>query len=131
MTDLLVVEDHPIFATALLRALAQREDLNVVMVVDTAEQALEVIQGLKLDLLLVDVSLPRMDGIELVGRLNQMYPNMLCLMMSGHISNLYVSRSLAAGARGYVIKDNAKGIIEGIYQVIRGEIYVSKELRTP
>lgn len=130
MTDLLVVEDHPIFVTALLRTLAQREDLNVVMVVDTAEQALEVIQGLKLDLLLVDVSLPRMDGIELVGRLNQMYPNMPCLMMSGHISNLYLSRSLAAGARGYVIKDNAKGIIEGIYQVIRGEIYVSKELRT-
>jgi DNA-binding NarL/FixJ family response regulator len=131
MTNLLVVEDHPIFAAALLRALAQREDLNVVLVVGTAEQALEVIQGLKLDLILVDVSLPQMDGIELVGRLNQMYPNMPCLMMSGHISNLYLSRSLAAGARGYAIKDNAKGIIEGIYQVSRGEIYISKELRTP
>ncbi|HEX2998592.1 MAG TPA: response regulator transcription factor [Anaerolineales bacterium] len=130
MTNLLIVEDHPFFAIALLRVLAQRDDLNVVMVVDTAEKALQVIQDFKLDLILVDVSLPQMDGIELVGRLSQMYPNMPCLIISGHISNLYLTRSLAAGARGYAIKDNAKGIIEGIDQVIRGEIYISEELQT-
>jgi DNA-binding NarL/FixJ family response regulator len=112
MTKLVLVEDHAIFAGVLVQALEQREDLNVVMVVDTAEKALKLIPDLKLDLILVDVSLPKMNGIDLVGKLTQ-------------------KRALAAGARGYVVKDSAKDIIEGIYQVLRGEIYVSKALRTP
>ena len=131
MTELLLVEDHPIFAGALIQALKQREDLNVVMVAGTAEKALEVISDFNLDLILVDVSLPKMNGIDLVGRLHQMYPGIHCLMISGHISVQYLNRCLEAGARGYAIKDSVKGIIEGIDQVMRGEIYISKELRTP
>ena len=128
---LLLVEDHPLFAGVLVQALEQRDDLDVVRVVNTAEKALEVIPELKLDLILVDISLPKMSGIDLVARLNQLYPDLPCLMISGHKSSLYLRRSLEAGARGYAIKDSAKGIIEGIYQVIRGEIYICKELRTP
>lgn len=128
---LLLVEDHPLFAGVLVQALEQRDDLDVVRVVNTAEKALEVIPELKVDLILVDISLPKMSGIDLVGRLNQLYPDLPCLMISGHKSSLYLRRSLEAGARGYAIKDSAKGIIEGIYQVIRGEIYICKELRTP
>ena len=56
---------------------------------------------------------------------------MPCLLISGHMSSLYAKRGLDAGARGYAIKDDAAGIIEGIYQVLRGEIYISKELRAP
>jgi len=130
MKKLLLVEDHAIFAEVLLLALSQRDDLQVVKVVDTAEKALELLPNLDLDLLLVDVSLPKMNGIDLVAQLSQLYPHMPCLLISGHMSSLYVKRSLAAGARGYVIKDSAKGIVEGIYQVLRGEIYISKELRT-
>ena len=130
MNKLLLVEDHPIFAESLLLVLAQRVDLKVVKVVDTAEKALQLLPNLDLDLLLVDVSLPQMNGIDLVTQLSQIYPHMPCLLISGHMSSLYVKRGLAAGARGYAIKDSAKGIIEGIYQVLRGEIYISKELRT-
>lgn len=131
MIKLLLIEDHPIFAGVLVQALEQREDLNVVMVVDSAEKALELIAALSLDLILVDISLPKMNGIELVGKLHKMHPNLPCLMISGHISGPFLRRSLAAGARGYVTKDSAKDIIEGIYQVMRGEIYVSKALGTP
>lgn len=128
---LLLIEDHPILAGVLVHALEQREDLKVVMVVDSAEKALELIADLSLDLILVDISLPKMNGIELVGKLHKMHPNLPCLMISGHISGPYLRRSLAAGARGYAIKDSMKGIIEGIDQVMRGEIYICKELRTP
>ena len=131
MKNLLLVEDHPVFARTLVQILKQQDDLNVVMVVDTAEKALELIPDLDLDLILVDVSLPKMNGIDLVGELTQMYPQVLCLVVSGHLSNVYLRRSLAAGARGYVTKDSAKGIIEGIYQVLQGEIYIGKELRPP
>lgn len=131
MKNLLLVEDHPVFARTLVQILKQEEDLNVVMVVDTAEKALELIPDLDLDLILVDVSLPKMNGIDLVGELTQMCPQVLCLVVSGHLSDVYVRRSLAAGARGYVTKDSANGIIEGIYQVLQGEIYIGKELRSP
>lgn len=129
MTRLLLVEDHPIFVEALLLVLAQRVDLKVVKVVDTAEKVLQLIPNLNLDLLLVDVSLPQMNGIDLVAQLSELYPHIPCLLISGHMSRLYVKRGLDAGARGYAIKDSAKGIIEGIDQVLRGEIYISKELR--
>lgn len=125
-----MVEDHPIFAGVLIRALERRGDLKVVMRVDTAEKALQVIPNLNLDLILVDISLPKMSGIDFVGRLHQICPTLPCLMMSGHISSLYLKQSLAAGARGYAIKDSMEGIIKGIYQVIGGEIYISKELLT-
>lgn len=131
MKNLLLVEDHPVFARTLVQILKQQEDLNVVMVADTAEKALELIPDLDLDLILVDVSLPKMNGIDLVGEVTQMYPHVPCLVVSGHLSDVYVRRSLAAGARGYVTKDSANGIIEGIYQVLQGEIYIGKELRSP
>ena len=129
MKKLLLVEDHPIYAQALLLVLAQRDDLTVVKVVDTAEKALQLLPNLVLDLLLVDVSLPLMNGIDLVAQLSRLYPHLPCLLISGHLSGLYVKRGLKAGARGYAIKDSAKGILEGIDQVLRGEIYISKELR--
>jgi DNA-binding NarL/FixJ family response regulator len=124
------VEDHPIFAEALLRLLEHEEDLNVLMVVGTAEEALRVIPGLMLDLVLIDVSLPKMNGIELVAHLNKIYPSLPCLMVSGHLSGLYLKRSLAAGARGYAMKDDPKGITKAIYQIIRGGTYISSELLT-
>jgi DNA-binding NarL/FixJ family response regulator len=128
MKKLLLVEDHPIFAEALLLVLAQRVDLKVVEVVNTAEKALQRLPNLVLDLLLVDVSLPQMNGIDLVVQVSKFYPHMPCLLISGHMSSLYVKRGMDAGARGYAIKDSAAGIIEGIYQILRGEIYISKEL---
>lgn len=131
MTKLLLVEDHPIFAEALLLVLAKTVDLKVVEVVNTAEKALQLLPNIVLDLLLVDVSLPRMNGIDLVAKISKLYPYMPCLLISGHMSSLYVKRGLDAGARGYAVKDSAAEIIEGIYQILRGKIYISKELRTP
>jgi DNA-binding NarL/FixJ family response regulator len=131
MKNLLLVEDHPLFAQALLMVLAQRVDLKVVKVVDTAEKALQLLPNCDLDLLLVDVSLPQMNGFDLVAQLSQLYPHLPCLLISGHLSSQYAQRGLDAGARGYAIKDSAKGIIDGIYQVLRGEIYISEELRAP
>jgi DNA-binding NarL/FixJ family response regulator len=130
MTSLLLVEDHPMFAAALVRLLKQEPDLKVLLVVDTAEEALQVIPGLPLDLVLIDVSLPKMNGIELMAQINKIHPSLPCLMVSGHLSRQYLKRCLAAGARGYAIKDDPQGILDAIYQVIRGEMYISKELLT-
>ncbi|MEW6403201.1 MAG: response regulator transcription factor [Chloroflexota bacterium] len=129
MTSLMLVEDHPIVAKTLSRILEQRGDLHVTAVALTAEDALEQLPGLNPDIVLVDVSLPKMNGIELAGVLHERYPHLPCLIISGHVSGHYVQRSMEAGARGYVIKDSVAGILEGIEQVLQGKTYVSKELR--
>ena len=65
-TSILLVEDHEVFAKALLRVLSGNKDLNVVAVVESAERALEQLSDLSVDLVLADVSLPHMNGINLV-----------------------------------------------------------------
>jgi len=129
MPSILLVEDHAIFAEALLRMLRERGHLDVIAVAGSAEEALERIPDLTLDLVLVDVSLPKRSGISLVVVLHERYPTLPCVMLSGHLSPHYARRSLEAGARGYLIKDRADGILEGIEHVLRGEVYVSEELR--
>jgi DNA-binding NarL/FixJ family response regulator len=128
MTSILLVEDHPIFAKVLLRFLMEKGHMEVVSVLGSAEEALDQIQDLDVDLVLVDVSLPQRSGISLVFVLHQKYPDLPCIMLSGHLSSQYARRSLDAGARGYLLKDQVDGILEGIQHVLDGEIYVSKEV---
>jgi DNA-binding NarL/FixJ family response regulator len=103
--------------------------MEVAAVVKTAEEALDKIPELKVDLILVDVSLPHRSGISLVLALQQKYPDLPCVMLSGHVSKHYARSSLAAGARGYLVKDHSEEIVEGIRRVLQGEIYVSQEVR--
>jgi DNA-binding NarL/FixJ family response regulator len=129
MSKILLVEDHAVFAQALLRVLVERGNMEVLAIAESAEQALEQLPDPKVDLVLVDVSLPTLSGISLVFMLHEKYPDLPCVMLSGHFSEHYVRRSLDAGARGYLLKDSADDILVGIRHVLDGEIYVSKELR--
>lgn len=129
MTSILLVEDHAIFAGVLLRMLQERGHLDIAGVVKSAEEALEKIPDLHVDLVLIDVSLPQRSGISLVIALQAKYPELPCVMLSGHVSPHYARSSLAAGARGYLVKDHAHEILEGIERVLQGEIYVSEEVR--
>ena len=129
MTSILLVEDHAIFAQAIKRVLKERAQIDIVAVAESAEEALEKIPDLDVDLVLVDVSLPQRSGISLVIALHAKYPALPCVMLSGHVSQHYARSSLAAGARGYLVKDRAEEILTGIQRVLQGEIYVSEEVR--
>ena len=129
MTSIMLVEDHAVVAEALVRLLQERGSHKVVAVADSAEAAQERLADLEPDLLIVDVTLPKMNGIELVAKLHETHPQLRCLMLSGHSAAQYVNRSLAAGARGYLLKEDIGGILEGVKQVLEGNIYISKALR--
>ena len=127
--SILLVEDHAGFAQALTSMLGQNHDLEIVAVAETAEAALEQLRDLKVDLVLVDFSLPDMSGLDLVERLQNEYPNLHCAILTGYLLPQHARRALEAGARGYMIKDNPAGILTGIQRILKGEIYVSEELR--
>ena len=128
MWSILLVEDHATLASVLVRLLMTTKDMEITTVATSAESALQELLLQRFDLVLVDVSLPKMNGISLVSMISNQYPGLPCLMLSGHALAHYKNRALEAGARGYILKDHAKGIIEGIRRVLKGEIYVSKEL---
>ena len=129
MFSVLVIEDHADFGKALVRLLSEKANVDVVDVIRSGEEALERLPNLQVDLLLIDVSLPKMNGIKLVGLIQERFPGLLCLMLSGHLTPFYVRRAPEAGARGYVLKDDLAGVLEGVDQVLKGEIYVSEVLR--
>jgi DNA-binding NarL/FixJ family response regulator len=130
MSSILIIEDHRLFADAVQRLLSGQSDLEIVDIVKSGEEALKKLPGLKVDLVLVDVSLPTISGIDLVQQIHTEFPHLRCLMMSGHMTPKYVKRSLEVGASGYVLKDDVNGIVEGIRRALDGEIYVSEALRS-
>lgn len=129
ISSILLVEDHAGFAKALLNMLTQNQQLNVVAVAEDAEEALKKLRTLNVDLVLIDFSLPDMTGVELLEKLRQEYPDLRCAIVSGHLLPQHARRALAMGARGYLIKDDPIGILTGIQHILKGEIYVSEELR--
>ena len=127
--SIFLVEDHAGFANALNNMLSQNQNLRIIAVAETAEQALEQIPKINADLVLIDFSLPDMTGLNLLERLHQEYPDLRCAILSGHLLPQHARRALDVGGRGYLIKDNPLEIIEGIQSMLRGEYYVSSELR--
>ncbi len=128
MCKIFLVEDHKMMAEALVSILNGKGNFQVADVAETAEDALERLPNVDVDLALVDVVLPHTSGIELVSILRQRYPNLPCLMISGRSASQYVKRALEAGARGYVLKDDIQEVIHGIRRVLEGGVYLSKQL---
>lgn len=132
--SLLLVEDYPALGRVLERFLQERGGLDVGAVVPSAEAALAYLsnparEGPSPDLVVIDISLPGMSGIELVAELQRLYPELPCLMLSAHRRAGYVRQALDNGARGYVTKGDPPAIIEAVVQVLGGEIYLSDALR--
>ena len=114
---------------ALLELLAAEPDLNVLGAAATAEEALQTLAELQLDLVLVDVSLPGLSGIGLVERLSEQRPSLKTLMVSGHSDTSYARAALKAGARGFVTKDDPDTVLEGVRTVLNGATFVTERLR--
>ena len=125
-----IVEDNELVRGTLQEFIEMDPDLQVCGVADTAEAALQRLSSVDADLLLADVSLPGMSGIDLAREVKAQWPDLLCLMLSGHQEPTYARSALAAGARGYVLKGNPVEITDAIRNVLGGETYVSGPLRS-
>jgi DNA-binding NarL/FixJ family response regulator len=128
VTALLIVEDNATFADTLVQFLSRFGDYTVAARISSGEGALELLPGLAVDLALIDVSLPGMSGIELVSAIREIQPDLPCVMLSGHHDRSYVRRALAAGAQGYVLKQNPFDLVEAVRLVLTGHTYLSAEL---
>lgn len=129
-TRILLVDDHPLMRKGLAMTIESESDLEVVGQAADAEDALAQFDDLDPDLAVVDVSLPGMNGLELIKHLLSRKPDLVTLVVSRHDESLYAERAIRAGARGYVSKLQAdEEIIQAVRQVLRGGIYLSDGLK--
>ena len=124
-----IVEDHPIMRSTLSGFIQNKPGLEVVGVAATGAEALERLAEVEADLSLIDVRLPGMSGLELVEHLQERYPQLLCLILSGHGETPYIRHAFRAGARGYILKGNPPEVLEAIQAVSGGKTYLSPALR--
>jgi len=104
-------------------------DLTVVGQASNAEEAMDVIEKAEPDLLVVDISLPGMSGLELIKQIHAIRPNIKTLVVSRHDESLYAERAIRAGAKGYVMKLEAGEVmVRAVRRVMNGGIYVSEEI---
>ena len=128
-TRVALVDDHPLFRQG-LRALLEREpDLEVVGEAEDARHGYEMAEATRPELLIVDVSLPGVDGIAATRELCRRVPESRVLVLSMHDEPLLASRALEAGALGYAIKsESAESVLAAVHAVARGERYVPPSL---
>ncbi len=127
---ILLVDDHPLVRDGLRARLETIPHFAVVAEAGSATEALEQAGKQNIDLVLMDINLSGgMNGIELTGRFNTLFPEIAVLMLSMHDKAEYVMQAIQAGARGYVLKDApAIDIITAIDTVMSGGIYYSAGL---
>jgi DNA-binding NarL/FixJ family response regulator len=129
ITDVFIVEDHKMVRHVLGQLIQRAPDLNLCGEAPSAEEALVQIPDCQPQLVLVDVSLPGMNGIDLIRILHEKYPDMLLLALSGHDESVYGAMAIRAGARGYVMKGKIEEAQEAIRRVLNGDIYLSDNMR--
>lgn len=126
---LLIVDDHPVVLEGLRQVVVGAPDITVVDAVGSAEHARVVVERNKVDVVLVDVSLPGTSGIDLCRELGERHPQVRVLMLTSASDDATVQQAFQAGARGFLIKDvPSRTIVDAIRAVARGEVHVDPRI---
>jgi DNA-binding NarL/FixJ family response regulator len=122
----LIVDDHPIVRQGLAQLINQEKDLEVCGQAEDAHEAMQAIRRLNPDMVIVDIGLKETSGMELIKDLKVQHPDLPVLTLSMYDEAVYGERALRAGAKGYVMKQEAtEQVVTAIRRVLAGEVYVS------
>ena len=125
VTRILVADDHPIVRSGLRKVLDAQADLEVVAEAEDGMQAVEKALADDVDLAILDVSMPKLTGIQAAAELAKRRPELRVLMLSMYDSEQFLFESLKAGASGYVLKSDAdEDIVEACRRAMRGESFL-------
>jgi len=129
MIRVMLVDDHRLVRAGLKRVLSEMPDIEVVAEAGTGEEALELAKTKTPDVVLMDVNMPGMGGLETTRRLVARMPQLKVIAVSMHLEEPYPSRMLEAGAAGYISKDSAADeVATAIRRVHTGGHYVAADV---
>src|SRR5438105_6346205 len=125
----MLVDDHPAVREGLAESISREADLRICAQAEDRQGALKAIESSKPDLIVIDLTLKRSSGLELIKDINARWPGILILVMSMHDETLYAERVLRAGAQGYITKQEAtRNVLLAIRRVLSGGIYLSESI---
>ncbi len=126
--NIVIVDDHPTTREGLRAVINREPDLMVCGEAENARQALDAVQKLAPDLVLMDITMPGKGGLELVKDFKALHPRLAILVVSMHEESLYAERMLRAGAGGYITKQQPpEELVKAIRQVLNHHVYLSRD----
>ncbi|PWJ40803.1 response regulator transcription factor [Sediminitomix flava] len=127
-TKLLIVDDHKMFIQGIRSLLEGEESIEIVGEAFNGIEAVNFVKGNEVDILIMDVNMPEMDGIEATEQILKLKPNTKIIALSMHNEKRFIANMMKKGAHGYVLKNTEKEeLIEAIHTVINDDNYLSKE----
>lgn len=124
---IIIIDDHPLFSRGLAQLIETQNLYKVIGMAKNRAEAVSLISETKPDLAIVDLNLGQEDGFELIKDILVIKPKTKVLVLSMHDERFYAERALKAGAKGYIMKEEAENqVINAINTVIKGDIYLSE-----
>ncbi len=128
MIKVLLADDHSIVRAGLRRIIEESEDIEVIAEADDGRAAIQLAQDKLPDIAVVDISMPGLDGLEVISQLKVYRPELPIIVLTMHEEEQYVVRAIEAGAMGYVTKRSApEQLVKAIRQVMGGSRYLTPE----
>lgn len=123
---ILIVDDHPLFCDGVQLLMESLSDMQVIGVAKNGQEALAHTESLQSDLILMDIKMPDMNGIEATRRILQIHPHIRILMLTMFEDDALIISAIRAGARGYLLKGASQAeILRAIYATANGEAIFS------
>ena len=128
MIKVLLADDHGIVRAGLRRIVEESGDMEVVAEAADGRETLRLVQEIRPDVAVIDISMPGLDGLEVVSQLHGHYPDLPILILTMHEEGQYVVRAIQAGAMGYLTKQSApEQLVKAIRKVHAGSRYLTDE----
>ena len=125
----ILADDHGVVRSGIKSLLETEKDIEVIAEASNGQEALEKVKTLRPDLIIIDVRMPVMNGIEATRKIHEEVPATRVLVLSMHDDEEYVLQALECGASGYLLKDASKEeFLKAVKMVYQGEMYFSGEL---
>jgi len=123
-----IVDDHDIIREGLKTILRRQPDYEVIGEAKDGEEALEKVSSLKPDILLLDITMPRKTGLEIIEQVLKKSPSTRILIISVHKANAYVLKALQSGVKGYLSKENAADdLLQALRKIVSGQVYLDAQ----
>ncbi len=126
---IILADDHALFIRGINRLLSEKKNIEVIGEAKDGAELLELLETLQPDMVLIDISMPKVNGIEAVRKIKKLYPEIKILILSMHKSKEYLNSTISAGADGYILKEDSDNELFSAIETVReGGSYLNLNL---